>query len=117
MTKELIVERLRAWVRAGAVPRELSATDFHEDFSYDDGIDRVQPPLAADHARMTDGRLEELAVLAEVVTPDSYVAVARGREDVTGLWHQRAWVFFFRQGRIHRLERRSGRFGRQIDHL
>jgi hypothetical protein len=103
MADEPIVERLRAWVRAGAVPRELSAIDLHDDFSYEDGIHRVMPPLAAEYARMTNGRLEEIAVLAEVVAPDSYVIVARGRDEVTGLWHQLAWVFFLREGRIHRM--------------
>jgi hypothetical protein len=98
-----IVERLRTWVHAGAVPKQLSAADLHGDFSYDDGMFRVPPPHAAEHARMTDGRFEELAVLAEVVTPDTYVAVARGREDVTGLWRQCAWVFLLREGRVHRL--------------
>jgi hypothetical protein len=100
---ELIVERLRAWIRAGAVPKELSAKDLHEDFSYEDGIFRVKAPLAAEHARMTDQRLEQLTVLAEVVAPDGYVAVARGRDDITGLWHQSAWVFVLREGRVHRL--------------
>ena len=103
MAAELIIERLRAWVRAGAVPSELPAADFHEGFCYEDGIFRVQPPDAAGHATMTDGRLEEVDVRAEVVTSDSYVAVARGREDVTGLWYQFAWVFLLRDGRVHRL--------------
>jgi hypothetical protein len=103
MAEQGIVERLRAWVRGGAVPKELSADDLHPEFSYEDGVFRVQPPLAAGHARMTNERLEEIVVLAEVIAPNQYVAVARGRDDITGLWGQHAWVFVLRDGLVHRL--------------
>jgi len=103
MVNELLVERLRAWLHSGAARTELSVTDLHAEFSYEDGIFRVQAPDAAGHATMTNGRFEELAFLDEVVTPDRYIAVARGRDEVTGLWHQCAWVFILREGRVHRL--------------
>jgi hypothetical protein len=103
MANELLVERLRAWLRSGAAGTELSVTDLHPEFSYEDGAFRVQPPDAAGHATMTNGRIEELTFLEEVVTPDRYVAVARGRDEVTLLWHQFVWVFVLREGRVLRM--------------
>jgi hypothetical protein len=98
-----LIEYLRSWMRAGAVPKALSAVHFAQHFSYDDGIFRVSPPLAVDHARMGDRGLEQLVVLAEVATSDAYVAVSRGRDDITGMWHQTAWVFTLSDDLIVRL--------------
>jgi hypothetical protein len=109
-----LIARLRSWISAGAAPRQLEAADLHRDFSYDDGIFRIPPPLAAEHARMDAAAgLEETSLLVEIVASESYVAVARGRDPVTNLWHQCCWVWTFEEGRVHRLVQTTARVPEQ----
>ena len=99
-----VIHRLRTWLSGGAVPEELPEADLHDTFCYEDGAFRVGPPHGAEHARMKGAEgFVDITIVADVVAADAFIAVTRGRDPVTELWHQSAWVFLLCHGKVRRL--------------
>src|SRR5262245_1753798 len=88
-----LVRRLRSWILTGATAPGLSTADLDPQFTYEDGAFRIEAPDAAMWVSGDIGGLEGVSLIAEVVGEGSLCMVVRGRDPVTNMWHQCAWVF------------------------
>lgn len=98
-----VSSRLLTWLAAGANPRDIPSDDFASTFSFEDGGFRIAPPLAMEHLQVAGGAaLVDVSLLATLEAPASLVCVLRGRDPVTEMWHQCAWVFLLERGKVQR---------------
>jgi hypothetical protein len=102
MASELI-DRLRKWVLAGASRPGLTTAELDSRFRYEDKLLQVEAPESAE---WVDGHLEgfvDFTLVAEAVAQATFCMVIRGRDPVTDLWHQSAWVFEICQETVRRI--------------
>jgi hypothetical protein len=102
-----LVRRLRSWILAGTAQQGLSAADLDPQLTYEDGMFRIAAPDAAGWVSGDFMGLDGVSLIAEVVGEGSLCVVVRGRDPVTNMWHQCAWVFETRDNTVCRVVRTS----------
>lgn len=98
-----LISRIREWVLASGSRPGLSAADLDPRFRYEDGILQIEAPDSAEWVRGDSEGFVDVTLVAEVTAPASFCIVIRGRDQVTDLWHQSAWVFEICEERVRRL--------------
>jgi len=102
-TKSEIFRRLRSWVLADANGPGLLAADLDPHFTFDNGVFRIEAPDAAEWVDGDFAGLVDVTLIAEAIGEVSLCMVVRGRDPITEIWHQCAWLFEMRDNRVLRL--------------
>jgi hypothetical protein len=102
-TESEIVCRLRSWILAGANAPGLLAADLDPHFAFDNGAFCIEAPDAVEWVCGDLGEFVDVTLIAEAVGEGSLCMVVRGRDPVTEMWHQCAWLFEIWDNRVRRL--------------